>query len=547
MDQVETEIPVLIAGGGPVGTTLAMDLAWRETPCMVVEQRRDQPPNPRCNTTNARSMEFFRRFGIADEIRRSGLPQTHPTDVVYLTQWMGHELTRYRLPASSMAKSATGSLDEGWPTPEPQHRICQLYLEPILRRHAKTMRGLTFREGWRFESYESTRDGIVSTIREVDTGRQEQVRSTYLVGAEGASSIVRRTMGATFEGTPVVTRNLSTFIRCPRLAELNQAWQGWMFRIVGRQRYHRFVAIDGDADWIYHLTLPPDMDQDDIDVRAELADAVGEPVEFDVLDQVNWIGRAMVSTQFRSGNVLLAGDAAHIWIPMGGFGMNAGIADATNLSWKLTACVEGWAGDALLDSYEAERKPMGEKVARAAVGINDDLMSAIEDAEGVGLSGPAGERARARVGAAIAAANTTEFNSIGMQLGYYYDESTIVCRDGTPPPRFSLGEYEVSSWPGARTPHLWLDDDVSLYDKLGRFFTLLALGKPAPDISALVRAAAQRGLPLETLHIDNPQALETYQGYRLVLVRPDQHIAWRGHEAPSDALTVIDRIRGART
>ncbi len=218
---------------------------------------------------------------------------------------------------------------------------------------------------------------------------------------------------------------------------------------------------------------------------------------------------------------------------------------ATNLSWKLTACVEGWAGDGLLDSYEAERKPMGGKVASAAVGINDDLMRAIQGAEGVGHPGPEGARARTRVGADIAAANTTEFNSIRMQLGYYDDESAIVCRDGTPPPRFALGEYEVSSWPGARAPHLWLRDDVSLYDELGRAFTLLVMGRQTPEISTLVCAADQRDMPLKILHVDAPQALETYQGYPFVLVRPDQHIAWRGQEAPLDALAVIDQLRGA--
>ena len=323
-----TDVGLLIAGGGPVGTTLAMDLAWRGTPSMVIEQRRHQPPNPRCNTTNARSMEFFRRLGVADEIRAAGLPGDHPTDVVYLTRWQGHELTRYQLPPSSLAKATSPSdaVDDGWPTPEPQHRICQIYLEPILRRRARTMAGLTFREGWRFVSYRHDGDDVVATIEATDeavdapAGAQEEVRARYLIGAEGARSIVRSTMGASFQGRPQVARTLSTFIRCPRLAELNEQWRGWMFRIVGRPRYHRFVAIDGGALWIYHLTLDFDEDLDGMDVEAELADAIGEPAPFEVLGQVEWIGRAMVADRFSEGNVFLVGDAAHIWIPMGGFG-----------------------------------------------------------------------------------------------------------------------------------------------------------------------------------------------------------------------------------
>jgi 2-polyprenyl-6-methoxyphenol hydroxylase-like FAD-dependent oxidoreductase len=540
------EVPVLIAGGGPVGTTLAMDLALRGTSCLVVEQRREQPPNPRCNTTNARSMEFFRRLGLADEIRAAGLPGDHPTDVVYLTGWTGHELTRYRLPASSMRRSTTGSLDDGWPTPEPQHRICQIYLEPILRRHARSMEGLDLREGWRFESYRTDpAGGVQATIRELDTGAVEHVRARFLVGAEGARSIVRSTMGASFEGNPRVNRTLSTFMRCDRLGELNQRWQGWMFRVVGHDRYHRFVAIDGGALWIYHLTLGFDDDIDTVDVGRELADAIGEHAEFDVLGQVEWVGRAMVAERFRDGDTFLAGDSAHIWIPMGGFGMNAGIADATNLSWKLTAVLDGWGGDRLLESYEAERKPMGEKVAAAAVGINTDLLAALADAEGVMLDGPEGERARTRVGEAIARANTTEFNSVGMQLGYYYDDSAIVCSDGTPPPPFSLGEYQVTSWPGARTPHLWLDDGRSLYDELGPHFTLVLLGDSPPEPGPLVACARQRGVPLEVVTVPSPSALDLYEGFPLVVVRPDQHVGWRGHAVPDDVEAIVDTLRGA--
>ena len=491
-------------------------------------------------------MEFFRRLGIADEIRAAGLPQDHPTDVVYLTQWRGHELTRYRLPPSSMAKTKSGALDDSWPTPEPQHRICQIYLEPILRRKAKSMPGLEFREGWRFESYDASHDGVVATVRDLDNNRVEEVHAQYLVGAEGARSIVRSTMGASFEGTPEVARTLSTFIRCDRLAELNETWRGWMFRIVGRERYHRFVAVDGGALWIYHLTVGFDEDIDELDPSAELIDAIGESIDFEILGQVEWIGRAMVANRFGDRNVFLAGDAAHIWIPMGGFGMNAGIADATNLSWKLTAAVDGWGGDGLLNSYEAERKPIGELVAKAAVGINADLMAAMSEAVGVGLDDSERENARTRIGKAIADANTTEFNSVGMQLGYCYERSPIVCDDGTPAPAFALGAYTPTSWPGARAPHLWLDDGRSLYDVLGPFFTLLQLGPSPPDPSPLIQAARDHQVPVEVLSLLSSDALALYEGYQLVMVRPDQHVAWRGHSPPVDPIAVIDSIRGVR-
>jgi len=541
MGPVDT--PILIAGGGPVGTTLALDLASRGSPSVLLEARHEQPPNPRCNTTNARSMEFFRRLGLADEIRAAGLPQDHPTDIVYLNSMSGDELTRYRLPASSMARTSEGSLDAGWPTPEPQHRISQLYLEPVLHARARELPEIDFREGWQFDGYEPYGDHIVASVTDLATGDHHEITARFLVGAEGARSITRRTMGANFEGNPSVARSLSTFIRCHRLGELSHDLGGWMYRVLGPTRYHRFVAIDGHDLFIYHLTLGPDDDIDDVDLGASLHEALGEPADFDILGQVDWVARAMVADRFRDDNVFLVGDAAHIWIPMGGFGMNAGIADATNLAWKLTAALQGWAGPKLLGSYEAERKPMGRTVADAAVGINTKLMSAIGDAHGIHAEGPDGRTARERAGARIAAANTTEFNSIGMQLGYYYDQSEVIVTDGTPAPRFSLGEYEVSSWPGARAPHLWLPDGSSLYDQLGPFFTLLDLGGDT-DAAPLVEAADTLGVPLDVLRLDSPTALELYQGHPLVIVRPDQHIAWRGHEIPPDPAAVLGQITG---
>ena len=539
-----------------MGTTLALDLASRGTPSILLEERREQPPNPRCNTTNSRSMEFFRRLGLADEIRASGLPQDHPTDVVYLTSMSGHELTRYRLPASSMAKQSDGSIDAGWPTPEPQHRISQLYLEPILHRRARETPEIDFREGCRFEGFEPIAptggdpgsEGLVATVTNAESGKSRQIRTRYLVGAEGARSIVRRGMGASFEGNPSVARSLSSFIRCPRLGELSAQRGGWMYRVLGENRYHRFVAIDGHDLFIYHLTLGDDDDAAEIDLSSTLAEALGTSATFELLGQVDWVARAMVADRFSEGNVFLVGDAAHIWIPMGGFGMNAGVADATNLSWKLSAAVQGWAGPELFASYEAERKPMGETVARAAVGINTDLMDAIAQADGIHDEGHFGDRARQQLGSTIAAANTTEFNSIGMQLGYYYDESPVICADGSPAPRFALGDYEVTSWPGARTPHLWLDDGRSLYDLLGSFFTLLDIGSDL-DLSPLVDAAAKLGIPLdvlslEALPIDRRHASELYGGYPLVLVRPDQHIAWRGRSLPGDSELVMRTIVG---
>ncbi len=536
------ETPVLIAGGGPVGTTLALDLASRGTPSLLVEERQEQPPNPRCNTTNARSMEFFRRLGLADRIRAAGLPPDHPTDIVYLTAMAGHEITRYALPPSAMAKQSRDSLDSGWPTPEPQHRISQLYLEPILHARARELDLVDFREGWRFTGYEPDGDHVVASIESVENRETRTVRARYLVGAEGARSVVRRTMGAVFEGNPSVARSLSTFIRCPTLGELSRRQAGWMYRVIGPTRYHRFVAIDGADRFIYHLTLGQDDDPAAIDLQAELAEGLGATAEFEILGQVDWVARAMVADRIHRDNVFLVGDAAHIWIPMGGFGMNAGVADATNLSWKLTAALDGWAGPGLLASYEQERKPMGELVAAAAVGINTDLLAAIRTAGGIHGDGEAEKRARSELGDVIAAANTTEFNSIGMQLGYVYDRSDVILDASLPAPEFALGTFQPTSRPGIRAPHAWLEDGTSLFDRFGSGFTLLVLGDGF-DSSAFTIAAARLGIPLEILSIGTADLRALCEGYHAVLIRPDQHIAWRGNQV-ADAAQVLARSVG---
>jgi 2-polyprenyl-6-methoxyphenol hydroxylase-like FAD-dependent oxidoreductase len=474
-------------------------------------------------------MEFFRRLGLADQIRDAGLPPDHPTDIVYLTAMGGQEITRYSLPPSAMAKQSSDSLDSGWPTPEPQHRISQLYLEPILHARARELDQIDFWEGWRFTGYEPDGDHVVASLESVENWETRTVRARYLVGAEGARSVVRRTMGAVFEGNPSVARSLSTFIRCPALGELSRERAGWMYRVLGPTRYHRFVAIDGADRFIYHLTLGHDDDPAAIDLETELAEGLGMTAEFEILGQVDWVARAMVADRFYRDNVFLVGDAAHIWIPMGGFGMNAGVADATNLSWKLTAALDGWAGPHLLDSYEQERKPMGELVAAAAVGINTDLLAAIRTADGIHGDDEAAAGARAELGDVIAAANTTEFNSIGMQLGYVYDRSGVIVEDSAPMPEFSLGTFRPTSHPGIRAPHAWLEDGTSLFDHLGSGFTLLVLGGGL-DPSAFITAAITLGVPLEVLSVETPELRELYENYLAVLIRPDQHIAWRGTE-----------------
>ncbi|HVA69575.1 MAG TPA: FAD-dependent oxidoreductase [Candidatus Binataceae bacterium] len=541
-----SEVPVIIAGGGPVGLTLAMDLGWRGVPCLVFEERVPaMPPNPKCNTTNARSMEHFRRLGCADRIRATGLPADHPTHVLYLTRFNGHFLGRLNLPPSSMRRRDRGALDEGWPTPEPQHRISQIYLEPILYQHAQTFPGVEIRRGWRVEGFAQPDGHVEVEAVEVASGRRETHRARYMVGCDGGRSAIRRQLGIELRGIDVIGRTVSVYFRSPELIRHDRNGPAWMYWIVNRDLYATVVALDGKELWLCHLTVAPDKDFADVDIDRALAAALGVDVSRETLGVERWTSRRLVADHYRDGNVFLAGDAAHIWIPLGGFGMNAGIGDATNLAWMIAAAYHGWAGGNLLDAYEIERRPIGDLVSNAAVQIMKNRGPAMRVRDGLEDDSAEGEAIRREVGEAIVAADASQFNSVGVQLGYYYENSPINWNDGSAPPDFALDKYVPSSRPGARAPHLWLADGSSLYDRCGPEFTLLRLGDGRYDTRGIEAAAANRRVPLKVLDVREGSALAAYEGFPLIIVRPDQHVAWRGHNPPGDPMALIDRIRGS--
>ncbi len=541
-ERSDDELPVVIAGGGPVGLTLAMDLARLGVGSIVLERRHTQPPNPRCNTTNARSMELLRRLGCAHEVRRAGLPPDHSTDIVYLTALNGHELTRYR-------RSTTGAVLAGqsrraagwrepddlvaanWPTPEPQHYLSQLYLEPVLRRHAIERWGVDLRVGWDFEGFTDHAPGpgggITVTARNLADGTAHEIRARYLVGTDGSNSVVRAAIGARLVGVPRLGDTVSTFFRSPDIAPLAARTPGWMLRFLGGVT---LIAIDGYDQWLIHTPVPPGETREGYDPEPAIFRAIGQPIAYEVLGRARWTPRALVSTKFREGRVFLAGDAAHLWIPMGGFGMNAGIADAVSLSWRLAGVLRGSLDERILDTYESERAPIGGKVAAQAARWGRELHSLTAWNDELAAELATSAEARADLGARIRATNLGEFECPGFQLGYVYTDSPVICHEPSDPPASTLEHYEESTWPGARLPHIWRADGASIFDQLGPMFTLIrtAAGPAAgPQGATLVAEAARRGVGLAVLDVDEPDGVARYGPGTLTLVRPDQHVAWR--------------------
>jgi 2-polyprenyl-6-methoxyphenol hydroxylase-like FAD-dependent oxidoreductase len=548
--EARLDADVVIVGAGPVGLTLALDLASRGVAVTVLEARhRGEPPSVKCNHVSARSMEVFRHLGVAQALRSAGLPEDYPNDVAYRTTMTGRELARIPIPCRRDRYTARGGPDTWWPTPEPPHRINQIFLEPVLFEHATRTAGIRVINRVSFEALEQTADAVTIDARSADRGDPIRLSGRFLVGCDGGKSEVRRQIGARLTGDAVVQRVQSTYIRAPRLLPLMTTRPAWGNFSLNPRRSGNVYAINGRDTWLVHNYLhadEPDFDAVDRDWSIREILGVDAGFQYDVLTKEDWIGRRLVADRFRDRRVFLCGDAAHIWVPYAGYGMNAGIADAENLAWLLAAHLQGWAPQAILDAYSRERQPITEQVSHFA--MNHAIAMArqrggvpadIED------DTPAGQAARDAVGRAAYDLNVQQYCCGGLNFGYFYDASPIVAYDGGQPPPYTMAAFTPSTVPGCRTPHVWLRDGRSLYDALGPWFSLLRFA-PGLDVTPLTRAAADRRMPLEVADVESTEASAVYD-CSLVLSRPDRHIAWRGNAVPADPLALVDRVRGAAT
>lgn len=544
----EQQTQVLVVGAGPVGLTLAMDLAQRGIDVLIVETReRGEPPSVKCNHVAARSMEIFRRLGVVDAVRAAGLPDEYPNDIVYRTTMTGRELTRIRIPNRIVRYTSTDGPDTWWPTPEPPHRINQIFLEPILFEHADSMHGISILSRVRFESFEQDDHGVTVTARSLDSGDGLTVKAAFLIGCDGGRSKVRRAIGSRLQGDAVIQRVQSSYIRAPRLLSLISTAPAWGNISLNPRRSGTVYAIDGRETWLIHNYLrEEEADFDSVErdwaIRAILG--VDDTFQYEMISNEDWYGRRLVATHFRDRRAFICGDAAHLWVPYAGYGMNAGIADAANLAWLLAAYLNGWGAAGLLGAHERERLPITEQVSRFAM---DHAHAMAKQRKGVPPEieddTPDGEAARAAVGEATYRLNVQQYAAAGLNFGYYYDNSPIISYDGEAHPSYSMGSFTPSTVPGCRTHHMWLRDGRSLYDALGPEYTLLRFDASV-EVDALLEAAARRNVPLALLDVDADVRDGVYK-HALVLSRPDQHVAWRGNAAPEDPVALIERIRGA--
>jgi 2-polyprenyl-6-methoxyphenol hydroxylase-like FAD-dependent oxidoreductase len=534
------ETPVLIAGGGPVGLALALDLAYRGVPSMLVE--RDPGTATvllaKANGLHERTMEMCRRWGIAERVTAVGFPADHPGDSVYATSLFGHLIGRAVIPATR---------DRPVPdaTPEKRQRCPQYEFDPLLA-EAVAERGCTdVRYGHSLERFEQDADGVTAVLRG-PSGKAVPVRARYLIGCDGAGSDVRGQLGVPFEGA-LLDYSVSAMIRIPQMALPAATSGGERYILISPDgAWCVFTSVDGREMWRITLVGGQErVDPADIDVPGAIRRAIGrDDVPFEVLRVVPWRRSQCSAAAYRQGRVLLAGDAAHTTSPTGGHGLNTGIGDVSDLGWMLAALLGGWGAAGLLAAYDLERRPVAIRNARSSTANyqgwvdNRGYQDVLRDDQ-------AGEECRRRIGARLASSLNQEWNSLGIDLGYRYDQSPIVVPDGSPPTPDDPSDYVPTSRPGHRAPHAWLADGRSTLDLFGPGFTLLLLGATDTDVSPLLGAARDRGVPLAVVGIDEPAVVKLYQR-RLVLVRPDGHVAWRSDEPPADPAALLDTVRGAR-
>jgi 2-polyprenyl-6-methoxyphenol hydroxylase-like FAD-dependent oxidoreductase len=560
MNQLTT--PVVIVGGGPVGLVLALLLDFHGVKSTIVNTEPTERWHPKGNGQNARTMEIYRQLGFSDQVRELGLPGDHPFDQGYFTRFSKHEIFRFPMPSGRERIAMRRDMPVTDQLPEPMFHVNQMFVERFLLAKVRAAANIDVRFGWEAQWFTQDEAGVRVNARNAASGEETVWTADYAVGCDGARGFIRKTLGIAYEGDIQKKgaywsgQFFSIHMRIPDLYRKfvghRRAWMYWAINPDPNTRGVVF-ALNG-ADEFMMLIKPKggrtDVDRDE--VAGWVKASIGEDIPVEIIGHYPWsAGQALVAERYKAGRIMIAGDAAHLFTPTGGFGMNTGIDDSHNLAWKLAAMLQGWGGERLLDSYEAERKPIG----RRNTGASRKYASLMHDAEvpdDIEADGPAGDAAREKA-SHMTYIRKNHFcrpehvDATGVQLGGRYDGSPIIVADGDPPEDIfpaTYDEYVPSGLPGGRAPHVWLDAQrtmgSSLYDRFSKGFTLLRLGGAASSTERFERAAAAAGIPLGVLDVAMPEALQLY-GRDLVLVRPDRYIAWRGDAVPDnvDALLAI--------
>jgi 2-polyprenyl-6-methoxyphenol hydroxylase-like FAD-dependent oxidoreductase len=520
---------VLIVGAGPTGLTLAIDLGCRGVRCMVVEQKEGPQFLPKMERCNARTLEIYRRMGIVEKVRAAGLPAHCPMDVFIVLSLVEPPLLHLPYPSVAQAKAQIAATNDGSLPLEPYQLISQYTLEPLLKSVAEELPTVSLHYGCELISFVQDQGSVTAKVK--TEGETSEIEALYVVGCDGGASVVRKQLGIALQGEGNILQLRQALYHCEDLYERMPIGKG--------RHYH--VADDHSTQLIVqdstrHFTLHSIVENDS-DMAVMFERTVAMPVAYDMLYVGEWKQNLLLADAYGQGRVFLAGDAVHLVIPTGGLGMNSGVGDAIDLSWKLAAVLQGWGGPNLLPSYDIERRQVGERnVAASRYATLGRRKWRAAYRPNIRDDTPEGAATRANLVRVADVEQRKSNEMIGAELGYRYVGSPLIASEPGEGPEHNFREYVPTTWPGARLPHVWLDDGTAMQDRIGygHGYTLLRLGGTSADTAALGRAFAGIGAPLQVLDIPDERPREIY-GHNLLLLRPDLHVVWRGNDAPQES------------
>jgi 2-polyprenyl-6-methoxyphenol hydroxylase-like FAD-dependent oxidoreductase len=517
---------VIIVGAGPVGLTLAIDLGRRGVRCILLEQKDAPQFLPKMERCNARTMEIYRRLGIAQKIRDAGFPRDVPMDVFIVTSLVERPLLHLPYPSVAQAQAEIAACADGSMPLEPYQLISQYTLEPLLKSVAETLPTVDVRYGHEFISFEQGAAGVCARVKCGDS--TIELSAHYLVGCDGGSSNVRRQLGIALQGEANLLQLRQALYRCDDLFERIPIGKGRHYHVA--DAHSTFLIVQ---DSTRHFTLHSVVDSDN-DMKTMFEQTVAMPVTYEMLSCAPWRQNLLLADQYGHKRVFLAGDAVHLVIPTGGLGMNSGVGDAVDLSWKLAATLKGWGGPALLASYGIERRQIGARNVEASRHASRGRRAwRAAYKPNIGDKTPEGAATRANLSRIADVEQRKSNEMIGAELGYRYADSPIIFPETGDAPEADFMKYVPTSWPGARLPHVWLADGTALHDHIGDGYTLLCLRGAQANNAALAQAFASFAAPFSAVEIDEERPRDVY-GYDLLLLRPDLHVVWRGNGLPDD-------------
>ena len=552
------DFDVIVVGAGPVGLTMTIDLGRRGISTMIMERDPTTAPWPKMDRSNARTMEIYRRMGIVDRVRALGYPGDNPMDVFLVRTMNEPPIATIPFPSVDEKRAQVAACTDATLPLEPYQLVAQNDLEPLLREVAeKETPNTVVRYGLELIGFEQDETGVTVTTRRTGdnetpiapspenlnaetvgegAGAIETFRCRYLVGCDGGRSTVRSLLEIPIEGISAPTDLRQVIFKSDDLYERMAVPKGRHYSFVTGG--HAIVAQGSRKEFTLHSPLPADTD-----FYKLLRELIGFDCDIRISHVLTWRPHLRVARSFRKDRVFMAGDSIHLVIPTGGLGMNTGIGDAIDLSWKLAGTIQGWGGPELLNSYEAERRPVGIRNVEASTWAADGAFSWQATVTRETLEfGPAGEAARAKIAATFTAQQGRMHGMVGVETCYSYAGSTIVAHEPGNMPHWEISRIVPHSRPGIRIPHMWLKDGRAMQDLFGSGYTLLDLSGTY-DSTAMEAAFAEIGAPLEVIRLDEPHVRETLKA-SVLLIRPDLHIAWRETGYPNSIKEVARVVTG---